>query len=231
MHFNKVFYLNTFVSLIFMIFILGCASPERNSAPEKTDYVEIAEPVSATSVKEFNYPWGNPLLLQLKYPLKWEADPEKYGQLKQPEAMLFDSISNYYESLNLAKTIATPDYKSVQVLNPVPREEMNVETDSLMVYHLDSCRLRLPDAGNFECYYFSKTDIGAPASTFGNLLFIDKATRNAKLIQAYHMQGGEQSVKYQFFTVEKLTISTFSGWYYDDGFTLKKAGHFNIDGD
>ncbi|MBL7914720.1 MAG: hypothetical protein JNL49_06705 [Bacteroidia bacterium] len=231
MQFNKVFYLNTFGSLILMIFILGCASPEINSAPEKTDSLEIAEPISATTVNDFSYPWGNPLLLQLKYPLKWEADPEKYGQLKQPEAMLFDSISNYYESLNLAKTIATPDYKSVQVLNPVSREEMNVETDSLIVYHMDGCRFRLPDAGNFECYYFSKTDTGAPASTFGNLLFIDKASRNAKLIQAYHMQGGEQSVKYQFFTVEKLTISTFSGWYYDDGFTLKMKSQINVAGD
>ncbi|MBK8876395.1 MAG: hypothetical protein IPN13_21940 [Bacteroidetes bacterium] len=69
MHFNKVFYLNTFVSLIFMIFILGCASPERNSAPEKTDYVEIAEPVSATSVKEFNYPWES-TITSIKVPLK-----------------------------------------------------------------------------------------------------------------------------------------------------------------
>jgi hypothetical protein len=231
MQFNKVFYLNTFVSLIFMSRFWGCASPEINSSTDKTEAVEIAEPASATKVKDFSYPWGNPLLLQLKYPLKWEADPEKYGHLKQPEAMLFDSISNYYDSLNLAKTIATPKFKSVQVLNPISREEMNVESDSLMVYHLDSCRFRLPDAGNFECYYFSKIDTKAPASIFGNLLFIDKASRNAKLIQAYHMQGGEQSVKFQFFTVEKLTISTFSGWYYDDGFSLKMKSQINVAGD
>jgi hypothetical protein len=61
-------------------------------------------------------------------------------------------------------------------------------------------------------------------------LFIDKTSRNAKLIQAYHMQGGEQSVKYQFFTVEKLKISTFSGWYYDDGFTLKMKSQINVAG-
>ena len=166
------------------------------------------------------YPFGSPLITTLTLPKKWEADPENYGSLQPPDGLVFDSIAGYYEQLNTAGVIAKPEFVSVKVMLPITSTEMNLHVDSLIMYHLDSCRFRLPDTRLYECYYFSKTDTSAPASAYGNILLIRKDTRSAQLVQAYHMQGGEQSVKYQFFTINREEISLYSGWYYDDGITL-----------
>lgn len=211
-----------------VIILAGCQQVQQKD-PIKTDATtEVEVPIPAVNA---GFPFGCPLLTTLSFPKKWEPDPNNYGFLLPPEGQVFDSITSYYHRLNTAPVISSPGFQSVKLLHSIAPNELEIKSDSLSLYHLDSCRFRLPDTDEYECYYFSKTDPKSPDCVFGNLLFIRKDTRAAKLIQAFHIQCGEQSVKYQFFMVDKEEVSLYSGWYYDDGITLKMKSQINVAGD
>lgn len=168
-----------------------------------------------------NFPFGCVDLAKFKYPKHWEGDLENYGQLKKPNGKEFDDIEQCFATINLAKTIESPRYQSLEILKVGDNYKSANNIDTLLLKSTDSCRYRLPNISMYECYYSYER--------YGNLLLLDPKTKKGKLLNIYADDlGGESQTILRYFFIDKNEIKIYEGYCYDDGCNLDEKFKINI---
>lgn len=102
--------------------------------------------------------------------------------------------------------------------------------DTITQHKIDSLKYRLPDIGDYQCYYFyeqSKKIFGQ----YGNLLLLDPKSKTGKTLNIYYEVGGDQHVSFRYFYLDKSTIKIYQGSCYDDGCGLTESFNVNIKSD
>jgi len=158
----------------------------------------------------------------------WEADPKRYGRLKQPEEKEFEAIGECYASINKANTQQLkPEIIETKHIKIGVDFKNTVYFDTIAQQNIDSLKYRLPDIGNYQCYYFfeqSKNMYG----DYGTLLLLDPKLKTGKTLNIYYEVGGDQHVNFRYFFIDSETIKIYEGSCYDDGCGLTENFTVNI---
>jgi hypothetical protein len=171
-----------------------------------------------------NFPFGCTELTKLKYPEHWEGDLNHYGHLKKPGGQEFEDIKNCFMAINAAKTISAPSTKKLTLLKLGELFENANNLDTAMQLSIDSCRYRLPNLGNYECYYCYQR--------YGNLLLLEPKTMEGKVLNIYADDlGGDSHTNLRYFYIDKNGIRIFEAAWYDDGCFLDEKFKISIDSD
>jgi len=162
-----------------------------------------------------NFPFGCADLTKFKYPKHWEGDLENYGQLKKPSGKEFYEIGQCFAAINLAKTIQSPKFQSLEVLKIGDSYTGAYNIDTLVQKSIDSCKYRLPNIAIYECYYSYER--------YGNLLLLDPKTKNGKVLNIYADDiAGDSHTILRYFLIDKNVITIYEGSCYDDGCNLEE---------
>ena len=173
----------------------------------------IAQPDTSKIKINANFPFGCAYLTKIKYPKHWEGELENYGQLKKPSGKEFDDIGQCFAAINLAKTIKSPKFQSLEVLKIGDNYKGAYNIDTLLQKSIDSCKYRLPNIGMYECYYSFER--------YGNLLLLDPKTKKGKLLNIYADDiGSDSHTILRYFFIDKNAINIYEGSCYDDGCNL-----------
>lgn len=159
--------------LVIVSTIYACtnkAENNSNSIDDSRTEDKLTESIGADEIQiNTRIPFGC-ANLTTKY---WEADPENYGRLKQPEKKEYLQIGECFESINNANTLPTkPKIIETRHIKIGIDFKDIIYYDTLAQQNIDSLKYRLPYIGIYECYYFyaqSKNKYG----DYGNLLFFD----------------------------------------------------------
>lgn len=170
-----------------------------------------------------NFPFGCADLAKIKYPHYWQEDHEHFGRLKSPEGKELGDISTLLHTINNAKTISSPNIKSIAYLEINDRYKNDYYFDTLAVKLLDSCIYRLPNINGYQCYYYRQHTQKQTYGAYGSLLLLDPATQNGKLLNLYFEYGGDQNVKLRYYFIDKDTINIYDGDCDDAGTTLSES--------
>ena len=161
----------------------------------------------------------------------WEADPKRYGRLKQPEEKEFEDIGKCYVSINTAATLQSkPEIIETKHLKIGVDFKNTIYYDTISQQNIDSLNYRLPDIGVYQCYYFfeqSKNMFG----DYGTLLLLDPKLKTGKTLNIYYEVGGDQHVNFRYFFIDGETIKIYEGSCYDDGCSLAEKFTVNIKAD
>jgi hypothetical protein len=209
----------------------ACCTPAADSSAQTDTSKQQEAPDSAATKIPVNarLPFGFADLLNYSQPKQWKADAENYGQLKQPDGKAFEAISYYFQTLSKAQTLTTlPDAVEKNYIQIGPVCTDTFYCDNQTQQKTDSLKFRLPDIGNYECYYFFERS-KIRDSEYGSLLLLDPKTKKGKTLNIYYRIGGEQSINYRYFYINDNEIKLFEGYCYDDGCSLKECFRVNID--
>jgi hypothetical protein len=208
-----------------------CCTPAADSSTQ-TDTSKQYDTLVAAAIKipvNAQLPFGFADLLNYSQPKHWEADSKNYGQLKLPDSKAFEAISYYFQTLHKAQTLTTmPDVVEKNYLQIGPICTDTFYCDNLTQQKTDSLKYRLPDIGNYECYYFFERSKNRD-SEYGSLLLLDPKTKKGKTLNIHYMIGGEQSINYRYFYINDNEIKLFEGYCYDDGCSLNERFRVKID--
>jgi len=184
----------------------------------ENDSTSSEKPVEITINTSF--PFGCSDLVKLDYPVYWEGDLENYGHLKQPQGKEFEDLMQCFGSLNKIGT--QPIKPEVLETAHIKIGGDNLNTlyfDTISQQNIKSLKYRLPNIGQYECYYFFDQSLNKPGD-YGNLLLFEPESKKGKTLNIYYEVGGEQNINFRFFLIEDETIKIYEGSCYDDGCRL-----------
>lgn len=213
--------------LFFFLIVLLCCNkktvPSNLSIPNGTEDSNSEETAKRVIKINAGFPFGCPDLAIYSYPKHWKEDPENYGRLKLPEGQEFDTIGVCFKDLNKVENIAIgPEILGVDHLL-MGKDFLNtVYFDRVAQKAIDSLKYRLPDIGNYQCYYYfekSKLKYGE----YGNLLLLDPKTKRGKTLNVYYEIGGDQHVDFRYFYLNAGVLRIYEGSCYDDGCGLRES--------
>ena len=162
-----------------------------------TPYILVAPTTGIEILINADLPFGYKELINFNYPKRWEGDLENYGHLKQPNGKEFEKIGEYYSEIHSRKTQKTkPEILELTHLKLGTDFLDPIYFDTLTQQKTDSLKYRLPDIGNYQCYYFFETS-KKNAGEYGNLLLLYPKTKTRKTFNNYYRVNGEQSVSYR----------------------------------
>ncbi len=201
--------LHTLISIACLI-IYSCSHKSSDNSNfsdtislKKNDFVQIVTNKIRINTK---LPFGSTDLAKYTYPHYWEEDREHYGRLKSPEGKKFADISFFLHTINNAKTISSPNFKSIEYIEINDNYKNDYYFDTVVVKLLDSCIYRLPDIRGYQCYYYRQHTKKLTYGAYGSLLLLDQATQIGKLLNIYFEYGGDQNVKLRYYLIDKDTI-------------------------
>lgn len=191
----------------------------------------VAETYTSKIQINTSFPFGCADLTKYKYPMHWDGDLENYGQLKQPKGKEFENIGQCFRGINgIMTNKLKPEILELKHIK-IGKDFLNtVYYDTITQHKIDSLKYRLPDIGNYQCYYFyeqSKKTFGQ----YGNLLLLDPKSKTGKTLNVYYEVGGDQHVNFRYFYIDKATIRIYEGSCYDDGCGLAESFKVNIKSD
>lgn len=208
---------NLLLIIIFCSTIWSCsnrAKDNSNSTDSSSTKDNLIDQTDSTKIQiNTNLPFGCVELKKLKYPKHWDGDLENYGHLKMPQGKQFEGIRQCFAAINLARTIKSPKFQSLEVLKIGADYKGADNIDTLLQRSIDSCKYRLPNIGIYECYYSYQR--------YGNLLLLDPKTKNGKLLNIYADDiGGDSHTILRYFYIDENEITIYEGPCYDDGCNL-----------
>ena len=191
----------------------------------------VAETYTSKIQINTSFPFGCADLTKYKYPKHWDGDLENYGQLKQPKGKEFENIGKCFRGINgIMTNKSKPEILELKQIK-IGKDFLNtVYYDTITQHKIDSLKYRLPDIGNYQCYYFyeqSKKTFGQ----YGNLLLLDPKSKTGKTLNIYYEVGGDQHVNFRYFYIDKATIRIYEGSCYDDGCGLTESFNINLKSD
>lgn len=186
------------------------------------------KPISSTNASSIpvnaEYPFGCAELTAFTYPRHWEGNLEEIGHLKQPDGQLFEHIGHCFNLIHSVKKIETPTILHVELIEIGTTFKLANNLNITKQSSFDHCLYRLPDIGIYEVYY--------AFNQYGNLILLNPATHDAKLLNIYADDlGGDSSTVLRYFYMEKNEIQIYEASYYDDGCTLNKHSTITIQAD
>lgn len=208
------------IILIAISTIFSCSNKNAENSGSKDNPVakgSFEEPIRTDEIQiNTKIPFGCPNLTT-KY---WEADPENYGRLKQPEEKEFNEIGECFARINNVNTLQLkPEIVETKHIK-IGRDFKNtIYYDTVAQQNIDSLKYRLPDIGNYQCYYFFGKSINMYGD-YGNLLLLDPKLKKGKTLNIYYEVGGDQHVNFRYFYLDGDTIRIYEGSCYDDGCSL-----------
>jgi hypothetical protein len=219
---------NFFLLIIVCTTSWSCSNQtsEHSIAPDPSNENDhfMAQTDSAQIQVNTNYPFGCADLAKMNHPTYWEGDLAHYGHLKQPHGQEFEKIRQCFNAIHSAQTIKSPRIRKLELIEIGDFFKNANNLDTAMQLSIDSIRYRLPNMGIYECYYSYQR--------YGNLIFLDPETNEAKLINIYADDlGGDGQTKLRYFYLEKSEILIFQGACYDDGCSLAKEFKVIINAD
>jgi len=218
---------NLLLIFVFFTIILSCSykTDNSNSSGQNVTKESLITQTNTSEIKiNTTLPFGCLNLTKYKYPKHWDGDLENYGQLKQPKGQEFEDIGKCFDAINSAKTIKSPRPQRLELLEIGGIFKNANNLDTLMQISIDSCRYRLPNIGNYECYYSYQL--------YGNLILLDPETNEGKLLNIYADDlGGDSHTILRYFYIDKNEISIYEAAYYDDGCGLDEKHKIIINSD
>lgn len=222
---------NLLLTSIFFTTILSCTN-KTNSLNSSNQNVTKDSSITQTERDEIKInvtlPFGCAELTEFKYPKHWNGDLENYGQLKQPKGQEFDNIGQYFSAINKVETIKLkPKILEVNHIK-IGKDFLNtVYYDTISQQRIESLKYRLPNIGNYQCYYFLEQSQKLYGN-YGNLLLLDPKSKKGKTLNVYYEVGGDQHVNFRYFYLDGETIRIYEGSCYDDGCDLTERFSVNI---
>jgi len=191
----------------------------------------IAQTVTSEIQINGSLPFGCADLTNYKYPKRWDADMENYGQLKQPQGKEFEDIGQCFGAINKAAPHPVkPDIHAATHLK-IGKDFLNTfYYDTIAQQKIDSLKYRLPDIGNYQCYYFYEQSESI-YGYYGILLLLDAKSKAGKTLNVYYEVSGDQHVEFRYFYFDGVTIRIYEGSCYDDGCGLTENYRVNITAD
>jgi len=225
---------NLVLIIIFITTIWSCSN-KTDSSNSTNHYVTKDSLITLTETIEIkintSLPFGCADLTKFKYPKHWDADLENYGQLQQPKGKEFGKIGQCFGKINKVESFKVkPEIRELKHIK-IGRDFLEtLYFDTISQQRIDSLKYRLPNVGNYQCYYFfeqSKNIFG----DYGNLLLLDPKSRKGKTLNVYYEVGGDQHVNFRYFYFEGETIRIYQGSCYDDGCGLAESFTLSIKAD
>jgi len=193
-------------------------------------------------------PFGCPSLITHKFPKQWDVPtidgytPKKPISRHQKE---LEKVRNFYDRLNAIKPISAPQIKHTKYLNAD-------HDDSLFIKDIQKFKIRsvfkyrLPDIGDFQCYYqtfdipgvyssaFSTDSVRYLATEFldyGNLVLYNPKTKQANVLNIYYSSTNQErfGTDYKFFFINtKKTVQIFTAEGNEESSGLEKHQEITI---
>jgi hypothetical protein len=168
-------------------------------------------------------------LIKYKYPRYWRGHTEG---LLQPNGKEFEDIAQCFIKINTGKTIGSPKPKTIDLLTIGDNFKNSYNLDTVLQKATDSCRYRLPNIANYECYYsFQQNTKPDSFGLYGNLLLLEPKTKEGKLLNIYSQLSGDAHIDIRYFFIEKNVIRIYEGACYDDGCYLDEKCKISINQD
>ncbi|KAA9340254.1 hypothetical protein [Adhaeribacter soli] len=183
---------------------------------------------NATGGKSINagFPYGSKILVTYKFPSGWEFPHEK-PNVPNPNGDLLDKVRDYYQKVANSKVVITPPKISKLAYLQLPYS-WHLELYTSILNTHNNYKLRLPNIGPYECYYFSDNPFNnykykgeesvVIFTGVGNLVFVDPKTREAKVLNVYLEREADYSWISRFFYIKpdgQILIYEFGGFEID----------------
>jgi len=223
------------IILICCLTIWSCSNrtaDNSNSADTSPTNDNLISQTDTSNIQiNINFPFGCADLTKYKYPKHWGGDIENYGQLEQSRGKEFENIGQCFGKLNgIMTNKVKPEILELKHIK-IGKDFLNtVYYDTISQHKIDSLKYRLPDIGDYQCYYFyeqSKKIYGQ----YGNLLLLDPKSKAGKTLNIYYEVGGDQQVNFRYFYLDEGTIRIYEGSCYDDGCGLTESFNVKIKSD